>query len=493
MEVIQVARKGRHMIILNREIQPHVYEKERDIVQGSVQSQVEVLPHGERSLVLLIVAGRLHSISLLSRSSVLPCVVTADSHSRALLNLISEAPTAEEFTSRSGNAQDSSWIPVLYVTHSSGNKSAASVSNSRALPHFIDTGSKCMTSTRSVRSPSVAEAVRSVGKEVNSAHFMNVSNPSVCKKEAECKIGFSPESSGNSETVVEHSSVYDMFKCDTCGREFVSRRYLQRHVVCHSQERPFACSVCERRFKRNGDVAAHMKNRHRNERDHMCDVCNFGSNNKSAVERHRRRHFNQFSLQCDVCGWGCYSIVQLKEHQNLHTGATPFECDACSKCFSTKGRLKYHKETKHPDPTRKSKRPQCDLCGKTFSFQQSLVLHLKSHMGENTYLCDICGKVVTSRESFQVHRRIHTGEKPNVCNKCGKAFSSTAGLRLHKRTHTGERPFTCDECGKSFTQCSTLTVHKRYHSGHRPHQCEICSKVFVTKTRLNHHRKTHGD
>lgn len=427
----------------------------------------------------------------------LPCVVTTDSDSNALLNLISEASTVEEFVSGSECAQHSSWIPMLNVADSHGNKSATSVPNLRTLPHFIDIGSKCLTSTDSVQTIYTVEgstrtqrqAVKRADRKVKSAHFVNVSGPKV----AELEPKISPESISIPHITVEHSTVYDMFKCDTCGREFESRRNLQRHVICHSKERPFACSLCERRFKRSAEVAAHMKNRHRKERDHICDVCNYGSNNKSVVERHRRRHFNQFTLQCDVCGWGCYSSVQLKEHQNLHTGATPFECDVCGKGFATKGRLKYHKETKHQDPAHKSMRPQCELCGKSFSFQQSLVLHLKSHTGQNTHLCDICGKAVTSRESLQVHRRIHTGEKPSVCNTCGKAFSSTAGLRVHKRTHTGERPFTCDECGKSFTQRSTLTVHKHYHSGHRPHQCDICSKVFVTKTRLNLHRKTHGE
>jgi hypothetical protein len=69
----------------------------------SVQSQIEVLPCGEELLILLIVAGTLHSISLLSRSSVLHCVVTTDSDSKALLNLISEAPTAGEFMPRQGS------------------------------------------------------------------------------------------------------------------------------------------------------------------------------------------------------------------------------------------------------------------------------------------------------------------------------------------------------------------------------------------------------
>jgi len=66
-----------------------------------------------------------------------------------------------------------------------------------------------------------------------------------------------------------HSSKY---KCDECGKCFVSNSKLTLHRQNHSGEKPFECTVCSKRFTTSGHLVRHSRI-HSGEKPYKCHEC----------------------------------------------------------------------------------------------------------------------------------------------------------------------------------------------------------------------------
>ena len=56
----------------------------------------------------------------------------------------------------------------------------------------------------------------------------------------------------------------------------------------------------------------------------------------------------------------------------------------------------------------------------------------------------------------------------------GASFSENDYLKKHKRTHTGETPFTCGQCTKSISPGGDLKRHRRSHTIEKTFPCDQC-------------------
>ena len=77
------------------------------------------------------------------------------------------------------------------------------------------------------------------------------------------------------------------FVCKICGRGFMVRSYLSRHMKLHSGNRPYKCHFCPMTFYRNDRLTTH-ENVHTGNRPYVCNVpgCQMQYSHQTSLNHH---------------------------------------------------------------------------------------------------------------------------------------------------------------------------------------------------------------
>uniref|UniRef100_H3CQU1 Zinc finger and BTB domain-containing protein 41 n=1 Tax=Tetraodon nigroviridis TaxID=99883 RepID=H3CQU1_TETNG len=280
------------------------------------------------------------------------------------------------------------------------------------------------------------------------------------------------------------------WKCGICLKTFTRRPHLQEHMILHTQDRPFKCSLCDEFFKSRFARLKHQEKFHLG--PFPCEICGRQFNDTGNRKRHMEcTHGGKRKWTCFVCGKSVRERTTLKEHLRIHSGEKPHLCSICGQSFRHGSSYRLHLRVHHDD-----KRYECDQCGKTFIRHDHLTKHQKIHSGEKAHQCEECGKCFRRHDHLTVHyKSIHLGEKVwqkyktavHQCDVCKKEFKGKSSLEMHFRTHSGEKPHRCPECNQTFRIKKTLTKHMVIHSDARPFSCPHCASTFKRKDKLKYH------
>ena len=137
-----------------------------------------------------------------------------------------------------------------------------------------------------------------------------------------------------------------------CGKGFIQRTSLTKHLLTHTGERPHLCTEpgCSMSFSQASHLKSHLLT-HTGERPHLCTApgCSMSFSLKGTLKAHLRTHTGEKPYRCTELGCSMSFSRQhtLKDHLRTHTGERPYPCTApgCSKSFTISRNLTRHMRT----------------------------------------------------------------------------------------------------------------------------------------------------
>ncbi|XP_035701031.1 zinc finger protein 555-like [Folsomia candida] len=307
------------------------------------------------------------------------------------------------------------------------------------------------------------------------------------------------------------------FKCYFCPKDFVCMDYLSIHVRVHTNEKPYSCSKCRKKFKSSGVKYQHLRDHHTTRIRFQCPHCEQRYLGKSSLETHmskihdpksikcglcklslpslekleihiRAEHTNEKPYPCKICGLETSSYNLLRSHilQNHKDTVKHFKCRKCEKTSISRARIKNHEETHNPDRTRYP----CPTCGTTYSNIHSLRDHVNAvHANVFKYSCYFCSAKYRFADGYKAHmRKMHTKEIPHRCKLCSFKSVNHGTLNGHVRFVHREAT-SCYFCRK---MCSDMETHMTIHTTELHFGCGLCPKSFrLQGVRRTHRKKYH--
>ncbi|XP_039947455.1 zinc finger protein 888-like isoform X1 [Bactrocera tryoni] len=272
-----------------------------------------------------------------------------------------------------------------------------------------------------------------------------------------------------------------LWRCELCGKAFVTRTHLIEHKVTHTRQGEFLCTRCGKSTRSKWELRTHLFTIHgEGEAPLKCNYCD----EKFTQHVQKRAH--------------------LERYHPMELAKRIVSCTKCEKHFSTETNLQRHIKQQHNEVNAEmelsdmvtSSTPQyegfmCAHCPRKYRSKYALIKHLKVHavMADRPYSCPDCEMHFKHFSELDRHDlQHHATVRPYRCDKCFKAFATKTALKIHGQVHEAKgRNFRCPECNQRFKFEKSLNLHIISHKTMR-HSCEICKKSYIRLAQLKTHK-----
>ncbi|XP_055334321.1 zinc finger protein Xfin-like [Paramacrobiotus metropolitanus] len=286
-------------------------------------------------------------------------------------------------------------------------------------------------------------------------------------------------------------------RCFYCGFRSPVLKTLNKHVKQHRVERLFPCPWCGSSFKKYWQLAAHVRDEHRDVENTVAE-----ERTDASCEFQLPEQLDGAEVATDPTTSTPAESAALAEFiQHMKETATfSYYCSSCHLHFSLKALLDLHQIHHYADSEELDQHPEhrCPACEFEASCFTDLMHHTKEHGLKPTDKkpCAVCG------EHFQHLKRHFRAQHPDImkrleedwqfrCDECGERFKSENNLSFHiKSTHLG---YQCLYCAKLFRKQKDLGLHVwPEHSVNGEFPCPSCDKTFANyPLTRQHYRKRH--
>ncbi|CAK1587551.1 unnamed protein product [Parnassius mnemosyne] len=216
--------------------------------------------------------------------------------------------------------------------------------------------------------------------------------------------------------------------CAICGVKLPCLRMLSRHTSCHYHK--FTCETCGKSYV-----------------------------NRENLTRHIAYGHSEFKI-CTRCKKSFPSCEARREHVLASKSCWPLSCSLCGQRFANRRSKIDHLVEVHAQPP---KTYTCPECGEAFDKWRMYRAHfIVTHTTDN-YSCSFCDQKFDNKRSLLDHRVVHTKEKAFPCTVCSKSFSRKKNLMQHLWIHREDKRFECTLCNKQFNQRVSWKTHMKSH------------------------------
>lgn len=109
------------------------------------------------------------------------------------------------------------------------------------------------------------------------------------------------------------------FKCEVCPYEGTTKPNLRIHQRTHSKEQPYVCQQCAKRFSTASNLLKHSRNIHQRLKTNKCPMCEKRFFSRESCRKHLITHTDSKPYECRNCVSVAYSWYSgLEKHYQKH-------------------------------------------------------------------------------------------------------------------------------------------------------------------------------
>ena len=115
---------------------------------------------------------------------------------------------------------------------------------------------------------------------------------------SDCPERFRMQSSLDKHRYTSHSANIQMFKCQECEKDFVSKRHLRLHAKTHQEKTKVTCELCEKVLSSSKVLGDHLRSVHEKIKRFSCNLCGHKAYKKDKLKKHVQKVHSRVMETC---------------------------------------------------------------------------------------------------------------------------------------------------------------------------------------------------